>query len=886
MPLPSLLSTKLFFPPARQNLVARPRLLEKVMRGLQSRLLLISAPAGYGKTTLMSEWRSGPGSQMPTAWISLDDEDNKIPRFLSYVASALGNIRTGIGEAALAILQSPQPPTTKIVLTALINDLTATLDVPSALVLDDYHCITALPVHEALTYVIEHLPPQMCLVLLTRADPPIPLTSLRARGQLTEIRAADLRFNVNEAAVFLNQVMGLDMASEQVAALEERTEGWIASLQLAALSMQGRDEIKSFVSAFSGSHRYIVDYLSDEVLNMQPEATRRFLLQTSILEKLTASLCDALTGRTGCQTQLEELDRSNLFLIPLDDERRWYRYHPLFMDVLRDRLKQAYPDQVPALHRRATEWYECNHFTSEALGHALAAGEFDYAARMIEQNALPMILSGELTTLLGWIEKVGIQATERPWLSIYYAWALVHTGKQDKAEVLVDKVEQSILLMAAPGDVKEMNGHISAIRAQIAAYRWDGKSAIKLGQRALGELSESNLPIRSFAVLVVGSAFFLTGDLDSASRFLAEARRIGNAAGNYHVAVLSTFMLANIQADQGKLHLAEETYREALQMATTPTGQYLPVAARAFNGLARVYYEWNDLDAVEHFIQQCANLAQKWGNIHALVSAHVIQARVKQARGDFKGAEECFYEVDRLKHDHSLAPGGEGIVEIFRVGLWLVTGNLDAAVSWSQKRGFKTDDDVPALKEAEYITFARVLLAEDKPDAALELVRRLLTVAEEHGKMESVIELLILQALGLQKQNALPHALTALEHALALAQTEGYFRMFIDEGAPMMILLQHAAAKDIQLDYVGKLLSATYRAEKTPAKFQSLIEPLSERELEILRLVAKGNSNQQIADELFLATGTVKKHLNNIFGKLGTYNRTQCVARARELQLL
>jgi LuxR family transcriptional regulator, maltose regulon positive regulatory protein len=886
MPLPAVLTTKLFFPPVRHDLVSRPRLLEKVTRGLQSRLILISAPAGYGKTTLLAEWRSGPGSRMPVAWFSLDNEDNNISRFLIYLASALGNIKAGIGEATLAILQSPQPPTTQVILTALINDLTATLTVPSALVLDDYHCITAQPVHEALTYLIDHLPPQMCLVLLTRADPPLPLTRLRARGQLTEIRAVDLRFSVNEAAAFLNQVMGLDLPDEQVAALEARTEGWIAGLQLAALSIQSRDEIKSFISAFTGSHRYIIDYLTDEVLNMQAAATRKFLLQTSIIDKMTASLCDALTGRTGSQTLLEELDRSNLFLVPLDDERCWYRYHPLFMDVLRDRLRQAYPDQVPALHRRATEWYECNRFISEALGHALAAGELDYAARLVEQNALPMILSGELTTLLGWIAKVEIQATERPWLSIFYAWALVHTGQQDKAEVLVDKVDKRILLMAAPGDLKEMNGHILAIRAQIAVYRWDGLSAIKLGQQALGELSESNLPVRSFAVLVVGSAFFLIGDLESASRFLAEAHRIGKAAGNYHVAVLSTFMLANIQADQGKLHQAEETYREALQMATTPAGQYLPVAARAFNGLARVFYEWNDLDAVEHYIKQCVNLAQKWGNINALVSAHVIQARVKQARGDFKGAKECFYDVDRLKHDHSLAPGGAGVVEIFRVGLWLVTGNLDAAVDWYQKRGFKTDDDVPALQEAEYITFARVLLAENKVDAALDLVRRLLPAAEGNGKTETVIELLILRALGLQIKNDHSQALKTLDHALALAQPGNYVRMFLDEGTPMINLLRRAGTAGVYPAYVKKLLSATLPVDERKIPAQPLIEPLSERELEILRLVAAGKSNKEIASALYIATGTVKKHLNNIFGKLGVKSRTQCLVQARKLNLL
>ncbi len=884
-----ILATKLYFPQVRANQVPRPRLIERLVDGLKRPLTLISAPAGYGKTTLMSEWRSGAGSQIPTAWLSLDRDDNDVSRFLIYLTTALGTLGAGIGETAQVTLQSAQPSSMQVILTALINDLVTALNIPFVLVLEDYHLIYSQPVQEALTFLLDHLPLQMHLVILTRADPILPLSSLRVRNQLTELRASDLRFTFEEASIFLHQVMGLELSKSQVEALEGHTEGWIAGLQLAALSMQGREDVQGFISALSGSHRYILDYLAEEVLNRQPEAVREFLLKTAILEQLTAPLCNVLTDREDGQEMLENLERSNLFIIPLDDERRWYRYHHLFADVLRSRLGQAYPNDLMELHHRAAEWYECIHLTTEALDHALAAGEQDYAALLVEQNALPMILRGELTALLGWIEKVQIEVAKKPWLSLYHAWALVQTNQVDKAEVLINNVEHFLLSTTAPADLGEMRGNIAVIRAQIATYHWDGPRAIEYGQQALETLSESNLPIRSFALQILGGAYLLTGELENASHFLVEALRIGKAAGNFHVVVLATFMLAGNQADQGQLHQAEKAFRQALQVATTPAGQYLPVAARAFNGLGRVFYEWNDLESAEQYLQQCANLAQKWGNINALISAHVLQARVKQARGDLEGAQECFAEVERLKLDHRLAPGAAGIVEMFKVGLWLALGDLDAVVHWVQTCGFRIDDDIHPLREAEYLTFARVLMAQNKPDAAQKLIKRLLLAAEGHGKTETVIELLILHALCLQKKNALPQALQTLERAFVLALPGGYIRMFLDEGTPMVELLHQARSHGIAPKYVAKLLSEYEKLHvpgvAIPAD-QDLIEALSERELEVLRLVAEGRSNQQIAEILIIARGTVKKHINNIFGKLGVQSRTQCVARGRELNLL
>lgn len=885
MPQPAVLTTKLFFPPARENLVSRRRLVEKVAQGLQSSLLLISAPAGYGKTTLISEWRASKGRDHLTAWLSLDNDDNDPRRFLTYFVAALAILRDGFGETTLSLLQSVPPFPIPVILTTLINELGEIAE-SIALILDDYHAINNPAVHEAVTYLLDHLPSPMHLVILTRADPPLPLSRLRARNQLVEIRLVDLRFTVEETTAFLNQVMGLRLSNSQVEALEQRTEGWVAGLQLVALSMQGHKEVQDFVSTFTGSHRYIVDYLADEVLNSQPDAVQEFLLRTSILDRLTAPLCDMLTGRSDGQITLEKLDQTNLFLIPLDDERCWYRYHHLFADLLRNRLRQKYTDLFTGLHHSAAEWFERNKWMPEAFRHALAAGEQEYAARLVEQNALRMLLRGELTMLSDWIEQVASQSSSLPWLSIWHAWVFVQTGQQDKAEAVLDRVEQEKYSGIPPEDWREIQGHIAAIRAHIAVYRWDAASTIAYAHQALDILSESDLSIRSFTILVLGSAYLLIGDFQAAGQYLSEARRIGKDSGNLHVAVLSSFMLANFLIDQGQLHQAVELCYEALRLATTPSGQPLPVAARAYSGLSRVYYEWNDLDAVGRFSNQCIDLAKEWGNYNALFTAYLTLGRMKRAQGDMIGAQAYLDEAIQLMRDYQMAPGSSGLVETFQVGLWLANGNHSAAASWVEKNGFRVDDTVPPLREAEYRAFARVLLAQNEINSALVLLDRLLISADSVGKSGPVIEILVLKALVFQAKTDIPQALKAIERALALAEPGGYIRTFLDEGDAMMQLLQQTAKKGMFPQYVRKLLSAVHPKDKKGLVTQPLIEPLSERELEVLQLVAEGKSNQQIAGALFIARGTVKKHLNNIFGKLGVQSRMQCVARARELKLL
>ncbi len=884
-----LLTTKLYLPPARPNLVPRPRLTARLAEGLTKPLTLVSAPAGFGKTTLVSEWRtSNAGRDLPLAWLSLDDDDNDPTRFLTYLVAALATLQPGLGETTLALLYSPQLPPPQVVLTSLINDL-GELEDQLALVLDDYHVITALPIHEALAFILDHLPPSVHLVMLTRSDPPLPLSRMRVRNQLTEIRASDLRFTHDEAATFLNRVMGLALSADGVRALEARTEGWIAGLQLAALSMEGRADSSHFITTFSGSHHYIVDYLADEVLNRQPDPVRSFLLQTSILDRLTGPLCDALTQRADGRVTLEVLEQANLFVIPLDDERRWYRYHPLFADALRNRLQQTHPNCLPDLHRRAAEWLEPQGQVAEALRHALQGGDQDRAARLVEQNALSMLMRGELMILVGWINAVESLAHERPWLSIYQCWTLTLAGQLEQAESWLQEAERLVATQGPAAEAQNMLGHLAAIRAYRAAQRGEALQAIDLAQQALECLPEGDQAIRSVVSLTLGTARRLSGDLAGAGRALEEAVRTGQAAGNLYLALGALSGLADLLFDQGRLRQASQTYNELVQLATRPDGRRLPAAGMAFFGLSMICYEWNDLEAALKHTLQSIELCQQWGHVGILMGSQVMLFRVRQALGEMDSAQAALEEAERLARAHPQTPRAPGWVASFRVRSWLAEGNLAVAARWTQQSGLKIEDDMSYLREAEYLALGRVLRAQGEFDAALTLLGRLLRIAETTGRMGSMIEMLVLQALTVQAKDDIPQALTTLERALSLAQPEGYMRVFLDEGAPMAKLLRRAGSHGIAPKYVAKLLSEfdTLRVPgAAPTTKQPLIEPLSDRELEALRLLAAGKSNQEIADELVLATGTVKRHLSNIFGKLSVQSRAECVARARELGLL
>ncbi len=623
-----LLSTKFFFPPPRPTLVSRPRLVARLSQGLTLPLTLISAPTGFGKTTLVSEWlATNAGNDYPLACLSLENDDNDPIRFLTYLVAALGTLMPDLMETALSKVQSPQPPPLQAFLTGLINDLDK-FSGPFALVLDDYHVINAQPVHEALTFILDHLPRHMHIVLLTRADPPMPLARLRARNLLVELRADDLRFTADEAATFLNRVMGLALSDIDVSTLEARTEGWIAALQLAALSLHGHEDPSRLIATFGGGYHYIVDYLVEEVLNLQSDSLREFMLQTSILERLTGSLCDALTGGSDGQATLEYLETANLFVSPIDKECCWYRYHHLFADVMRNRLRQTHPDQLSMLHIRASEWYERNNLVSEAIRHAMSAGDQLRVARLVEQNAMAMLMRGDAATVLHWINSVALLVDERPWLGIHRSWAFICTGQLDQLEMALHRVEARVASHVSGAEAEAMRSHIAAIRALAATRRGEAQRAIELAREALDRLPESDLVIRSVVVFTLAEATWQTGDLAGARRLYAEASRIDKAAGNFLAAVLALASVAVLLTEQGELHHAAETYRTAMQMATRSDGRMMPAAAQACLGLSGLEYEWNDLEAAARLTEQALDLGRHWGNPDELAGTHLMRARL------------------------------------------------------------------------------------------------------------------------------------------------------------------------------------------------------------------------------------------------------------------
>lgn len=882
----SLLSTKFHIPRARENAVSRPRLTERLLSNLKGRgkIILVSAPAGFGKTTLLSELvMSIP---YPCAWVSLSAGDNDPIQFWSYLIAAFQSIQPEVGGAALGLLQTPQLPPDETVPTILINDLVR-LKRTIVLVLDDNHTIQNASVHSGMCFLLEHLPENLHVIISTRIDPPMPFARFRARDQLIEIRAADLRFTIEETEAFLQQTMGLNISIEDIASLEESTEGWIASLQLAALSLQGREDPHSFVSAFTGSHHYILDYLVDEVLNSQPDYVREFLLKTSILDRMNASLCDAITAYGNSQEVLEKLEQENLFVIPLDEERRWYRYHHLFADVLRHRLGQIYKDHLSPLHSCASAWFEQNGWIAEALHHSLAAGDQERAAGLVENNALPMLMRGELTTVLNWINSVEALLPSHLWMAICQAWALTLTGQVDPVEQILQTAEQQVLLLKQSDKLEDLVGNIAAIRAYRASLLGDPIPAIQFSHEALRHLSESNLAIRSVVTLTLAVACWANGDVEGAENAYKEVKRTGIAAGNINAAIGGLSSLGNLLVVRGQLHQALETYREAIQLATHPDGPLLPVAGAAYVGLSLVSYEWNDLEAAHAYAQHSVELCQKWGNAQSLVIAYIVLAQALQARNDLEHTEQVLNQAEilmRTAHTSSLVVGW---VEAYRASLWLAEGNLDSAVRWAQKNQPDRGGGIPYLRSILNRTYLRVLLAKKDFDSARALLQQLLPRAEGTGQAGTMIELLVLQALLFQANDQRSEALQTLERVFSLAHSEDYVRVFLDEGEPMAELLRCAGSQGVLPKYVTRLLSEYDRSSSIRrVSQQPLIEPLSERELEVLCLIAEGLSNQAIAQKFVLSVGTVKAHTASIYRKLNVTSRTKAVARARELKLM
>ena len=903
-----VLLTKLHIPFQRQNLVPRPRLLEMLNCGLAHRLILISAPAGYGKSTLIGEWIRE--TNLAAAWVSLDEGDNDLARFLDYCVAAIQTVFPEAGKKTQVMLQSPQRPAIEACLSMLINDLVEAGN-PVILVLDDYHLIQSQAVHDAVTFLLNHLPSQAHLVISTRADPPLPISRLRARGQLTELRLSDLQFSREEADIFFTQMMGFSLAALDQEALIEKAEGWATGLQLATLAMQaqvsshGKEALPAFVHSFTGSHRYILDYLVEEVLQFQPSSIQEFLQRTCILERLCASLCYALLKGDGSSNAsqstssvLEYLDRSNLFLVPLDDHRQWYRYHHLFSDLLNQRLLQSQPDLIPVLHQRASTWFEQNGWINEAIEHALAAQDFERAVEMISQAAEPTLMRSEVVTYMHWIKRLpGAVLQNHPRLIVFQAWGLLFAGDSKER---VEACLNSLASLAESPLSAPIRGYMALIQGEIG-------SATELLRQALDQLPEGEHLLRGLAATCLANAYLSEYEVTSGIRALEEVAQESQRTGNAMLAALVYSNLAELSRKFGQLHLAQDYFMQAVDLATDAEGHRLPVAGRPLSGLSDLKREWNDLKTAEKYLTESINLNRFWMQAGFIHSTPPL-VRLKMAQGAWEEAQDIISQARKAAADFTITQIDDYIVEMYQAWLWVKQGNLEEAARWAEKFHIEeTFDELPAsgaqaynlfhMRKYEQLILARLYLAQNEPGKALRLLETLLPKFEKIGRQVQVIEIHILQAIAWQASNRLNEAKAEFLEALRLAQPEGYLRLFLDEGDPVHRLLERIKAADTGMnDYVQKLVAAyggETESQDSPlaARKKATLDPLSldalsQREIEILHFLAGTLSADEIARKLFVSVHTVRSHMKKIYNKLGVHGRLEAVERARELQLL
>lgn len=898
-----ILTTKLYIPPVRTNLVPRAHLIEKLNTGLShtSSVTLVSAPAGFGKTTLVNTWLRQVSRS--ATWLSLDESDNDLTRFITYLITAFQKIDKQIGQAAQEMLLLPQPPPVELLMTSLVNDI-ATSATSFIFILDDYHVIDASLIHTALNFLLSHLPQAMHLIIISRADPPLSLSRLRVKAQLNEVREIDLRFKPNEAQLFLNQTMDLALAPDDVAALENRTEGWVAGLQLAGLSLQGLSAVDkhNFVTAFAGDDRYIVDYLLEEVLHRQPPEMQAFLLQTSILERLCSPLCDTILSTNvvqqasgdensisapSSQRILETLERANLFIVPLDNRRKWYRYHHLFAELLRFHLRKAYPDRVSKLHLAASEWYQANGLETEAVQHALAAGDFERAADLIEQIAQVVMSQGKLLIIQSWLQTLPdaiIQTRLR--LAVYQAWTLFSTAQIKVAETQLRSIEDAV----SRDPDRRFAGEIDALRAFFAYNHGNFPDSIKYAQQALKLLPQNNSFFYLFSTSLLGNSYRLNDDISSSVEVCRELSQYKQDGQRVASAIMGVGNLVRLQIRQGKLRQAAQTYQQAFQEQPLPPDKVTPLYGVPFIGRGELLYEWNNLEAAAEHLHHGVTLCQQWpALVEFLVDGVAGSMRLLQAQQDIEGAFNLIQTIEeKVTSQSALFQWKLPRLAACRTRLWLspTSFNLTAAVSWAKTSGLSLTNDPPYVYEFEYLTLVRILIAQGKIDEALTMLVKIERVAAKAGRMGSVLECLILQALAQQLHGDTTKAVVTLEQALTLAEPEGYIRIFVDEGEPMAMLLERIKAGGGKLHaYATKLLNAFNRTDAILST-QPLVDPLSERELEVLRLLNTHLSGPEIAAELTVSVNTIKTHIKRIYSKLNVGNRHEAVERAKNLNLL
>ncbi len=900
-----LIATKLYVPKPRRGLVTRPRLLERLRVGADSRLTLVSAPAGFGKTTLLAEWLGETtGEDHSVAWLSLDPSDNEPSAFWRYVVTALQKAVPGVGSGALELIASSPLPT-DLVLTTLLNDLAAA---PGEiwLVLDDYHLTDNHNVRDGMIFLLEHLPPHVHLVLSTRADPDLPLARWRVRGELVEIRAADLRFTSDEAATYFNEATGLHLAAEDVEVLEERTEGWIAALQLAALSIQGRDDVSSFIARFAGNDRYIVDYLVEEVLAHQSEPVREFLLRTAVLERLTGPLCEAVTGRDDGSHMLTTLQRANLFLVALDDQGQWYRYHHLFADVLRARLLAEQPDLVQQLHQRASGWYEAHDLAEEAVWHALAALDFDRAAYLMELAVPAIRRNRQEAVLLGWMKALPDAIVRRsPVLSVFFGYMLMASGDLGAFEPRLDDAERALAAVpdasapqwAKTEELRTLPATIALYRASLAQARGDVTGMTDHARRALALAGPGDHLARGGAAGFLGLAAWTQGDVSNALETFTQAVASLHAAGNLVDELSSTVVLADMWVAAGRPSTAHRLYERALQVSKTHEGSVLRATPDLLVGLAEIDYELGDLDSAKQHLERAAALGEGAAMTEGRYRWFVAMGRVADTEGHPHEAITLLDQAEQL-YRPGFFPDLRPIAAM-KARVWINHGNLSQAADWARQRGVSATDDAAYLSEFDHLTLVRLLIAQHRahPDTgalgqAARLLDRLHEAAESSGRAGSLVEIRMMKALAQDALGHRPQALQSLGEAWTRApEPDGYARLFLDEGTPMVELLHSAGHEGVAGGHARRLLSLGRSARpeagdsgQPPSPWSP--ESLSERELQVLRLLDTELSGPQIARELFVSHNTLRTHTKHIFTKLEVTTRRAAVRRARERGLM
>jgi len=885
----SLLRTKLYIPPVPEEIISRPRLIERLNTAVKGKLTLVSAPAGFGKTTLLSDWAHRmlpPRPQAPAriAWLSLDKDDNDPDRFWNYVIGALQTVGKELGRVSSEMLNSKSRPPLKSIVSTLINEI-AESPFAVALVLDDYHTIETPTIHETLAFLIDHMPRQIHLVIAGRADPPLPLARLRVRGQITELRSPDLRFTLEETRAFLNESKGLSLSNESLAVLEGRTEGWIASLQMAAVSLQGRRDAPDFIRTFSGTHHYIMDYLVEEVLDRQEPPVRQFLLETSILDRLSGPLCDAVTGGSNSQEMLERLLHANLFLIPLDEERIWFRYHQLFADLLRNQLRRVSPELFLILHRRACDWFEKEGLTTEAVHHALAAKDLSHAADLIERVAIPIIIEGRYSSLRRWLSLLpeDIIAT-RPWLLVSLASVRLTSGKFDSVEQLLNSagtlMTEPHAASRTPAERDALRHYITAVRAMLACVRGDVPRIIELGTDALAHLPPDQSTARCLIFFDLGVAHWLKGDMDRALSYFNEAIALGTASRNFFIALVAMGYAADIQIMYGRLDEAIRISERAITLSTEwGAGFPLPAASYAHMSLAKALYHRNRLNEAMREGLRGIEFSTEGSETTVDLMALPVLALLSRLEGKTGPIGEALERARRIAFA-SQNPFIVALAEAWLARLALFKGDLAQASHWADSCGIDLQEVPDACREAAYLTLVRVRLARRQTQGLSEALEPLRQRAQSEGRIGSLIEILALESLALHAEGHFGEALVKIEEALSLAEPQGFVRVFMDEGAPMQNLLTGARSKGLH-PYTETLLKACPTFPPSPPT-----AGLSRREIEVLRLIAAGASNREIAERLFLSIGTVKKHTDNIYAKLGAHKRTLAISRAREMGLM